>query len=302
MNQKKQRRRRLITIIIAVILAVVMVLPVLMQLVMAAPPDQDSCSEGVYLEDINVTGMAQSEVQKAYEQKLADLSDDVIVLNMGDTSTEITAGELGLSCTNPEVVDLAMLIGQKGNVLRRYQADLYLQENGSIVLPLRLAFDEKAIRIALTGKQDEINTEPVPVTMVLNDDQTMTAVDKVDGLKVQIEESAEKIHTYLEQDWHGGLGGIELVSKVVPATGNIDALSGVKDLIGSGSTSYSGSDEARIHNIRMAAEKISGTILYPGEEFDFNQVVGETSEENGYEMAGAYENGEIVESFGGGTC
>lgn len=259
-------------------------------------------AEGVYIEDINVSGMTREEVQNAFETKLLALANAGITLHMDEETDTVPAWKMGLFCTNPEIIDLAMIIGQKGNVLRRYRADQYLAQNGSVVLTLDLTFDEKEIRKTLTGEQDHINIDPIPVKMVINDDQTMTAVDKVDGLKMQIEESAEKIKTFLDQDWHGGPASVEVVSKVVPATGDISQLADVKDLLGDGSTEYDESETGRFHNIELAAEIIDGTVLYPGEEFDFNKVVGDTTEENGFVSAGSYENGEIVESFGGGIC
>ena len=264
--------------------------------------DTFRAADGVYIEDINVSGMTREEVQNAFETKLLALANAEITLHMDEETDTVPAWKMGLFCTNPEIIDLAMIIGQKGNVLRRYRADQYLAQNGSVVLTLDLTFDEKEIRKTLTGEQDHINIDPIPVKMVLNDDQTMSAVDKVDGLKMQIEESAEKIKTFLDQDWHGGPASVEVVSKVVPATGDISQLADVKDLLGDGSTEYDESETDRFHNIELAAEIIDGTVLYPGEEFDFNKIVGDTTEENGFVSAGSYENGEIVDSFGGGIC
>lgn len=48
--------------------------------------------------------------------------------------------------------------------------------------------------------------------------------------------------------------------------------------------------------------KVDGTILYPGEEFDLAKTVSPFTQENGYELAGSYQNGTVVESFGGGIC
>ncbi len=68
------------------------------------------------------------------------------------------------------------------------------------------------------------------------------------------------------------------------------------------STDYSKSSEARKDNIRLAFSKINGTILNSGEEFSFNNTVGERTVENGFKeakviLAGEYENG-----IGGGIC
>ena len=68
------------------------------------------------------------------------------------------------------------------------------------------------------------------------------------------------------------------------------------------STDYSKSTPARKDNIKLAFSKINGTILNPGQEFSFNETVGERTVENGFKeakviLAGEYENG-----VGGGIC
>ncbi len=55
-------------------------------------------------------------------------------------------------------------------------------------------------------------------------------------------------------------------------------------------------------NVRLACEAINGTILQPGQEFSFNDVVGQRTEAKGYQAAAAYNNGEVVQEIGGGVC
>lgn len=67
-------------------------------------------------------------------------------------------------------------------------------------------------------------------------------------------------------------------------------------------TTETTSNEVRNKNIRLACQTVNGTILSPGEEFSFNDVVGERTEEKGYGAAAAYNNGEVVQEIGGGVC
>jgi hypothetical protein len=60
--------------------------------------------------------------------------------------------------------------------------------------------------------------------------------------------------------------------------------------------------EARTYNLRLAASKLDGTVLLPGEVFDFNGVVGPRDEANGYKVAPVIAQGELVDGIGGGTC
>ena len=75
-----------------------------------------------------------------------------------------------------------------------------------------------------------------------------------------------------------------------------------KDCLGKQTTSFGGSTRARVNNINLAADKINGTILLPGETFSYNEVVGQRTYANGFQEAGAYANGEVVQEVGGGIC
>ena len=60
--------------------------------------------------------------------------------------------------------------------------------------------------------------------------------------------------------------------------------------------------EARTFNLRLAASKLDGHVILPGETFDFNDVVGPRDEANGYKVAPVIAQGELVDGIGGGTC
>lgn len=67
-------------------------------------------------------------------------------------------------------------------------------------------------------------------------------------------------------------------------------------------TTKTTSNEKRNTNVRLAAEALNGTIVMPGEEFSFNEVVGQRTEKKGYQVAAAYSSGEVVQEVGGGVC
>lgn len=58
----------------------------------------------------------------------------------------------------------------------------------------------------------------------------------------------------------------------------------------------------RTTNLRLAANKINGTVLMPGETFSYNTIVGERTIAAGYRNAAIYENGQVVDGLGGGIC
>jgi len=73
------------------------------------------------------------------------------------------------------------------------------------------------------------------------------------------------------------------------------------DLLGSFSTHYV-SNADRTTNLRLAANKINGTVLMPGEVFSYNGVVGARTIAAGYKNAAIYQDGQVVDGLGGGIC
>jgi len=75
-----------------------------------------------------------------------------------------------------------------------------------------------------------------------------------------------------------------------------------RDKLGTQTTDYSTSSKNRATNVELAASKVNGVILLPGEEFSYNDVVGKRTEAVGFKPAGAYSGGREVTEVGGGIC
>ena len=85
-------------------------------------------------------------------------------------------------------------------------------------------------------------------------------------------------------------------------TTNMIGTEAFPDLLSTYSTKYSTRDRDRTTNLQLAANKINGTVLMPGEIFSYNQVVGERTIAAGYKEAPIYVSGEVVDGLGGGIC
>ena len=66
--------------------------------------------------------------------------------------------------------------------------------------------------------------------------------------------------------------------------------------------SRAGDQARRGKNIDVAASKIDGLVLAPNELVSYNALVGERSEDNGFQKSWEIFKGEMVEGVGGGTC
>jgi vancomycin resistance protein YoaR len=95
------------------------------------------------------------------------------------------------------------------------------------------------------------------------------------------------------------LSTVAIEPEVTVATLGIDDVSHV---LAEFETKYSVTDAIRNFNLKLAASKLDGHVIEPGEEFSFNEVVGPRTENEGYKVAGVIDAGEMVDGLAGGTC
>jgi len=92
---------------------------------------------------------------------------------------------------------------------------------------------------------------------------------------------------------------VELVeSDPAQSTEALQAL-GINEIVSEFSTPLT-NEPVRTENLRIAAEKVTGTLVLPGEVFDLTEVIGPITKANGYQEAHIISNGQIVDGVGGG--
>lgn len=75
-----------------------------------------------------------------------------------------------------------------------------------------------------------------------------------------------------------------------------------RDVLGTYTAYSSSKPGGRDVNLQISCEKIDGTILFPGEVFDYNKALGQRTEEGGWKKADGYSYGDTVSVYGGGIC
>ena len=76
----------------------------------------------------------------------------------------------------------------------------------------------------------------------------------------------------------------------------------IQDVLGTFTTDFSSSGSARSTNLAVGAAKINGRVVMPGQTLSGYECLQPFTRENGYKSAAAYENGQVVDSIGGGVC
>ena len=255
----------------------------------------------VYIGDTDVSGMTAEEAEKALGSYVKTVQNKVFTLTTGDKQIQVSAEDLGLSIADTDVlIEEALNIGRTGNLIARYKDKKDLEKEPK-KFDITFDADEEKIETLLGVNEENLNQEAVNCGLK-RENGAFTIIDGANGIEVNTMESVTAIQEYLQQEWDGENATIDLVTKVTEPQGTKEELSKVKDVLGSFHTDYSSSAAGRAKNVRNGAELINGSVVYPGEQFSVYEAVSPFDAEHGYELAGSYENGTTVQTYGGGIC
>lgn len=77
---------------------------------------------------------------------------------------------------------------------------------------------------------------------------------------------------------------------------------GLKEIVGEGTTNFSGSPENRRHNIAVGAKTFDGVLIKPGEEFSMLKYLGPVEASTGYLPELVIKEDRTIPEYGGGLC
>ncbi|WP_437810570.1 VanW family protein [Sorangium sp. So ce1078] len=184
---------------------------------------------------------------------------------------------------------------------------------------------ESALRRAHERKDEDAPLD-IPIPLLLDSER---AISKLLDLKVELDAPAVDAYVDLEAkqlrpekigyrlDVYGTLARIDAALRAGEDTAQAsvetiapklvaEQLGNVKfdQVLGYFETRYAtgARSKERTYNLRLAASKLDGVVVMPGEIFDFNETVGPRDEAHGYRVAPVIAQGELVDGLGGGTC
>ena len=249
---------------------------------------------------------------------------------LGELITSLKSGEVPLSIveTQPRIADTEELAGTVRAILAEdltivieepYPGDpgpwgATRQALADMLIIERVTVDEDtdAYEVKLNTGQFHLFLEPlapqvasVPVSAFFhfNDETKLLEVATPDreGRTLNIEATIERILTDLLAGQHAIPLVFDLEEPEFPDDISGEEL-GITELVSSATTYFYGSGAGRRANVREAASRFDGIIIRPGQEFSFNQYLGDVSLETGFEEAYIIHAGRTISGVGGGVC
>lgn len=261
---------------------------------------EDKICEGVFIGRTDVSGMDAKQAQSAVDKQAETCGKQKLSLSVEGKKSEVTLEELGFEISAEEkLIEEAVDYGKKGNVFSRYAEIRKLKKEKKTLKPVYQIEKEKAEKV-LKEKVEGFLPKAVDAT-ITRKDGAFVLTEEQQGRELDTEKTITAINKYLNKNWNGESGEVQIVSTVKKPHVQKKDLESIKDTLGTFST-YCGSGQTRVVNIKNGVKKINGAVIMPGEEFSAGKAMQPFEKSNGYVEAGAFENGELVQSIAGGIC
>lgn len=251
----------------------------------------------IYIAGINVSDMTKDDALKTLDT--INLTEKII-LTYKDKQYIFNKSDFGVTLDKQSALDKAYNLGRTGSEkdrlktikdLKKYPQTINIEKN----------INEDIVKQKLEQISKEINIKPKNASLKKTD-KGFEVIEGVDGLSIDFDKTYKSVIDALNLE---GDQIVEIFVTVTKPKYLAEDLNKIQHKIGSFSTNYinrGGKDENRITNMKVASQRINGTILYPGEVFSTNQKFGATTKQNGYKPAPTIINGKFVDEYGGGVC
>ncbi len=263
---------------------------------------------GIRVDGISFDGKKPEEIEKYFTQRSIPFTGIKLIFNFEDKISTISGQELAISYDSKLSAAQAYSIGRSGHLL----SDTY-QKWRSVTVGINLPsvlkintdlLDETLDRLATAidyPSQDALFQFEKGKVTLFRIAKSGRSMDK----KMAKQMSYSYINSVASDD---NLSLKEFiinlpVATIEPKIKTEDSNNfGIRELLASGKSRFLGSIPGRVHNIELAASKINGRLIPPGEIFSFNEALGDVSAATGFQPAYIIKDGRTVLGDGGGVC
>ena len=257
--------------------------------------------EGISTDGKSLAGKTWEDALHTAEEKVKKQADVSVALTIEDKKAETTAGELGIHWSNQEEAEKELKSYVGGSLIRQYMNKKDLEKT-PVDVTVQTAADPDKIRAFVDTHCDGVLAQPQDAS-IRRENGAFVITESVLGKVVDADATASALDTAFEglKDSIGEISVQAVIKEEQPKITS-DDLKTIEDVLGTCTTDFSSSGAARSTNLAVGAGKINGRVLMPGEVISGYECLQPFTIENGYKTAAAYENGQVVDSIGGGVC
>ncbi len=242
---------------------------------------------------LKVDPAISSAVLSAHRDELTNLVKDPITLATDNITWTVTPEYL-LSWLSLPTTNIALAHNGLGAILSNYYS---LPRN-----QIDFTYDKSAIKDFVNSIAKKINQVPTNATLNVIDGKVVITKDGTNGKAVDVTSNVDKLISVINDPAKSHK--IDLAVTTTQPEIRRDTLDslGIKEVIAEDTTTFPGSSNARLTNIRIGASQFNNTTIKPGEVFSFGERMGEIGPEEGYLPSLVIGEGKVDNQYGGGMC
>lgn len=252
---------------------------------------------GVSLDGVAVGGKGREEVRQMLALWRQEYHGRQITLYYGDVTFRIDAASIDYDIDVDATADDVWNVCRRGSWWDRLK-NIRVAETAGLSVPVRVRYQESKLASFFASWREAIDRPPRNAALSLLSGRI---VPSEQGRRLEVEALKPMLLQALKNP-----DVATLALPVTPLYPDITVAdieqTGLKEVWAAFKTVFDSSDINRSANIRLAARKINGYIVYPGKTFSFNEVVGPRDKEHGFKEALEIVDGEYVPGIGGGIC
>ncbi|HUD05016.1 MAG TPA: VanW family protein, partial [Patescibacteria group bacterium] len=261
---------------------------------------------GVFVGNFDFGGKSQKDVANSldYRNSLIKSSKFTLVSDYGIAT--VSAKDINFGYNSSLLASQAYMIGRSDNFITNLS--LMIQSYlGGIYLSPSYAYSQSQLLNILQPISQAIEKKPIDALFNTTNNKVTAFRLSENGQTVDNQALNDKLLSYAPSVLSSRPP--QTVSFPIPiriiepniSTEKINKL-GIKELIGTGNSLFFHSIPGRVFNVNLAAKRLNGILVAPGETFSFDQALGDISAFSGYKQAYIIQNGRTILGDGGGVC
>ena len=255
---------------------------------------------GLNLGEVQVEGLTAQEAAEKITAYADGIANKTVEIEVNGHKASTSARELGAEWKEVEMAKQAVNDYTAGNIVSRYMKQADLQQS-PVNIECKIETDREKFDEFIDKNFDMFASKATNASLV-REGSGFTIKDEVDGLKIDKDSTKLKVDEALRSSQDSSEIKLAADTEVDKAKVKRADLEQIKDVLGTYTTDFSSSSSERANNIRVGSNKLNGHLLMPGEVLSGYENMKPFTAENGYQIAHAYENGQVVDSVGGGAC
>lgn len=253
-----------------------------------------------FIGEVNVSGLDQPQtIEKLSGLDSSRVFTPLVTFEAENYRFSFSPEAVGIGIDSDKTVRKAFELTHKENYLKELKNRL---AGGVIRCPLVLKINEGKLSDVVSALSDELRSTAKDASIILYEEtggyhieaeepsREVNIAKTVDAFKKRLAEEEKTFPIVIDYEYPAVT---EKELRAAPPAHRLSAF-----------TTYYGRHDSpnRIHNIKLIASWIDGTLLMPDEEFSVADVLGDVTPERGFKEAFVIVKGELVPLLGGGSC